>query len=47
MPIKNAPVAGNDGGYEKKVPATKIVAGMVGHNQGGFETRVTQESGQH
>jgi hypothetical protein len=48
MPIKNAPAAPNDGGYEKKVALAKPEAtAMAGQNNGGFETRVAQESGQH
>ena len=46
--IKNAPVVTNTGGYELKVvPAKPEVMAMAGHNQGGYELRVTQEAGTH
>ncbi len=48
MSIKNAPTVPNTGGYENKVTMSRlIVAKMAGHNQGGFENRVIQESGTH
>ena len=48
MPIKNAPTAPNDGGYEKKTaPAKPEALAMSTHNDGGYEKRVVQESGTH
>lgn len=46
--IINAPAVTNSGGYETKVALSKpITARMAGQNNGGYENRVTQESGQH
>ena len=46
--IVNAPTNPNDGGYEKKTaPAKPETIKMAGQNNGGYETRVTQEQGTH